>query len=61
LIQETYRHSSKSFAEMILWPRAPPAKPVAAMEETRLILTIMDRKAAHDCQGEYSQKISAFP
>jgi hypothetical protein len=31
------------------------------MEEARLIPTIMGRKVAHGCWGEYSQKNSAFP
>jgi hypothetical protein len=31
------------------------------MEEARLILTIMGRKAARGYWGEYNQKNSAFP
>jgi hypothetical protein len=46
---------------MTLWRRASPANPVAVMEEARLILNIMNRKAALGCQGEYNQKNSAFP
>jgi hypothetical protein len=39
---------------MTLWPRAPLANPVAAMEEDRLILTIMGRKAAHGLVGVHT-------
>jgi hypothetical protein len=34
---------------------------MAAMEEARLIPTIMGRKAAHGYWGKYEQKNSAFP
>jgi hypothetical protein len=46
---------------MTVWPRAPPVNPVAAMEEARVIPTIMGRKAACGCRGKYNQRNSAFP
>jgi hypothetical protein len=46
---------------MRLWPRALPTNPEAAMEEAKLTPTMMGRKAACGCQGEYNQENSAFP
>jgi hypothetical protein len=41
---------------MRLWPKTPPAIPEASMEEAKLTLTMMGRKAAHGFRGEYDQE-----
>jgi hypothetical protein len=46
---------------MRLWPKAPPASPDAAIEEARLIPTMIDKKADLLCCGERIQASSASP